>query len=243
MTSIDIYNILSSKPHNTHYLNRYYKFILSFQHQIKIEGVTELHHICPKSKKLFPEYSKLKDHIWNGVHLTFRQHYIAHLLLWKTYHGEQTQAFRLMCLRSNTSNVKQSKLYEKVKLECISNLKTNNPNASGYYSKQSWKQSSDARKINQSKIMSNNNKIYKSKPKETRYYKCSYCNEDLIRIEFIHHKSKLNYYCNAKCRNIFTLHLGKNRKINHKLKICPHCSVSGKGPNMTRYHFDNCKHK
>ncbi len=24
---------------------------------------------------------------------------------------------------------------------------------------------------------------------------------------------------------------------------CPHCHLEGKGPNMKRYHFDNCKHK
>lgn len=24
---------------------------------------------------------------------------------------------------------------------------------------------------------------------------------------------------------------------------CPHCGLEGKGPNMTRYHFDNCKRK
>jgi hypothetical protein len=28
-----------------------------------------------------------------------------------------------------------------------------------------------------------------------------------------------------------------------KVKICPHCKVSGGGPNMTRYHFNNCKNK
>lgn len=28
-----------------------------------------------------------------------------------------------------------------------------------------------------------------------------------------------------------------------KIKICPHCKVSGGGPNMTRYHFKNCKNK
>lgn len=29
----------------------------------------------------------------------------------------------------------------------------------------------------------------------------------------------------------------------HKLldKQCQHCLLKGKGPNMTRYHFDNCK--
>ena len=26
-------------------------------------------------------------------------------------------------------------------------------------------------------------------------------------------------------------------------KTCPHCSKTGKGPNMTRYHFDNCKYR
>lgn len=25
------------------------------------------------------------------------------------------------------------------------------------------------------------------------------------------------------------------------LKMCPHCGVQGGGPNMTRYHFDNCR--
>jgi group I intron endonuclease len=31
--------------------------------------------------------------------------------------------------------------------------------------------------------------------------------------------------------------------IHHKLllKTCPHCGREGKGPNMSRYHFDNCK--
>ncbi len=26
-------------------------------------------------------------------------------------------------------------------------------------------------------------------------------------------------------------------------KTCPHCNKTGKGPNMTRYHFDNCKNR
>lgn len=26
-------------------------------------------------------------------------------------------------------------------------------------------------------------------------------------------------------------------------KVCPHCNKVGKGPNMSRYHFDNCKHR
>ena len=32
-------------------------------------------------------------------------------------------------------------------------------------------------------------------------------------------------------------------KKNLPIKTCTHCGVSGKGSNMTRYHFDNCKKK
>lgn len=39
--------------------------------------------------------------------------------------------------------------------------------------------------------------------------------------------------------NLSKAHTG----IHHNLKIltCPHCSLVGSGPNMTRYHFDKCK--
>jgi len=32
-------------------------------------------------------------------------------------------------------------------------------------------------------------------------------------------------------------------KANMPLRTCPHCGKEGKGGNMTRSHFDNCKHK
>lgn len=30
-------------------------------------------------------------------------------------------------------------------------------------------------------------------------------------------------------------------KRNYPIQICPHCNIQGKGGNMKRYHFDNCK--
>lgn len=33
----------------------------------------------------------------------------------------------------------------------------------------------------------------------------------------------------------------KGKKHNLKEVVCPHCNKIGKGPNMTRYHFNNCK--
>ena len=35
----------------------------------------------------------------------------------------------------------------------------------------------------------------------------------------------------------------KGKKHNLKEKTCPYCGLSGKGSNMTRYHFNNCKFK
>lgn len=32
-------------------------------------------------------------------------------------------------------------------------------------------------------------------------------------------------------------------KSNMPIRVCPHCGVEGKGGNMTRYHFENCKNK
>jgi len=83
MTSEDIYAILASKPHNSHYLKRYVKFIFSCTHQPG--EYTEKHHICPKATDLFPEYRSFRQYPWNRVVLTARQHIIAHLLLWKSF--------------------------------------------------------------------------------------------------------------------------------------------------------------
>jgi hypothetical protein len=121
MTSKDIYTILSSKPHNQHYLDRYWKFIQSLQSQTKIKGVTEEHHICPKASDLFPEYKNTKVNLWNSVHLTKRQHWIAHWMLAKSYKNSQLFAFWAMCNNQsptdnrNRNNKITSRLYNKIK--------------------------------------------------------------------------------------------------------------------------------
>lgn len=79
--------ILKTKPHNEHHLNRYIKFICSLQDviPIHIKYVTEQHHICPRLNDLFPEYKSFTLHPWNKIVLTRRQHYIAHLMLRKAF--------------------------------------------------------------------------------------------------------------------------------------------------------------
>lgn len=83
---MDIYSILSSKPHNPHYLNRYITFIEQCQQKnVTNESPLEKHHICPKAKDMFPEYKSLTEHSWNLCFLTQRQHMIAHIILYKAY--------------------------------------------------------------------------------------------------------------------------------------------------------------
>lgn len=84
---MDIYRVLKTKPNNEHYLKRYVAFITSCQrhNQTALTSYTEKHHICPKSKDMFPEYKNLKQHPWNKCELTYRQHIIAHLILYKCF--------------------------------------------------------------------------------------------------------------------------------------------------------------
>ena len=35
----------------------------------------------------------------------------------------------------------------------------------------------------------------------------------------------------------------KDAQARQPIRTCPHCGITGKGANMTRYHFDKCKFK
>jgi hypothetical protein len=56
-------------------------------------------------------------------------------------------------------------------------------------------------RIEHSKLLSEQNKRTKIKPKENRHYKCTNCGKDLVYSEFCHHIPKEHYYCDATCRN------------------------------------------
>lgn len=102
---MDILEILKSKPHNQHYLNRYWKFIQYCKDSNKnLEPNTyiEKHHICPKAKDLFPLHSR---HVWNLISLTSRQHILSHIMLWKTYGGSQIKALDCIFGEFNKNNI------------------------------------------------------------------------------------------------------------------------------------------
>ena len=130
---MNIYHILISKPHNQHYLNRYYNFILYCLRNNLAKNLTkksksnpngiymETHHILPKAKDLFYEFKDFKKNPWNKIDLTPKQHYISHLLLWKSYGGSQTLALNYMNSK-NSELIKSSRLYEILRLDISKKL-------------------------------------------------------------------------------------------------------------------------
>lgn len=91
--------ILKSKSNNEHYLNRYIKFI----HYLNDKNINNLeklhkHHICPKAKDMFPEYSNFASHPWNMCKVTKREHILCHLLIYKAFKTKsQCYALNQLC--------------------------------------------------------------------------------------------------------------------------------------------------
>lgn len=103
------FSVLTTKPHNPHYVARYMHFIQSRTTQYT-KGETQMHHILPKARDFFPEYANLTENSWNCVCLTHREHYIAHWMLHKAFpQSSQSTAFYNM---SNIQGRRKSRAYE-----------------------------------------------------------------------------------------------------------------------------------
>lgn len=91
-----MFDILTNNPNfNKHYIDRYFKLV----HNIRstencMNEYSEVHHIIPSS--MAKKYSNLKDHPWNSLRVSPRQHYILHWILSKACGGKMIFAFNLM---------------------------------------------------------------------------------------------------------------------------------------------------
>jgi hypothetical protein len=105
-----------SRSGNPHYISKYVSFITKRLNNQKIKYVTHHHHILPKAQDFFPQYKCLKTHPWNGVHLSPREHFIAHRMLHKAFPGStQSIAFFNManiCGRTNSRAYDEARSYQ-----------------------------------------------------------------------------------------------------------------------------------
>lgn len=121
---MDIYSILSSKPHNSHYLKKYILFLHNCQIKNCAVKYTIKHHICPR--KMFPMYINFRKHPWNCANLTHRQHFIAHILLWKAFPKNDSMTYAAWAMLHKDGHKLNAKLYERLMIEA--NSKTSKMN-------------------------------------------------------------------------------------------------------------------
>lgn len=176
---MNIYSVLSTRLHNPHYLQRYVKFIEYCQTaniQLSKDTYTEEHHICPKSPDMFPEYKDLKEHTWNSLRVTARQHFICHWLLWKTFGCSQTYSFETMCRGRHN---KTQKRYSKINSRTFELLKSNsrdykrelNKGMSTYIDSNGnkvWCRTDDPRVLSGELVSASKGRRYKSRTSESR---------------------------------------------------------------------------
>ncbi len=204
----------------------------------------EKHHILPKS--LYPEYTKTK---WNIVKLFPEEHLIAHLLLAKIYNNKEIiHAAHRMTNNSKVNNKKYKWIREK-HAKIISEAFTGRaPWNKGKVGVQ------DSPMKGKSQSLKSKNKISLTKTGVSFKTKlCIYCNKAIgINNYNRYHNDNCKYKEGNEKLHVKKVSTETREKISKGVKntvrvlstfICPHCGKSGKGPNMTRYHFDNCKLK
>jgi hypothetical protein len=203
--------------------NKIYIQLIERAKKRHLEGYKERHHITPRCLGG-------SDDIENLVFLTAREHFVAHLLLCKI--NPTHKGLRLaLWMMSNVKDTKQqrytpnSKLYEMIRLEYSESCSgKNNQNFGKILSLETKKKLSDLAK---------ERKGYKNS-----FYGKTHSKETKEKIR----KSVTGFKHSKETKEkMSALHKGK--KKNNKLVICIYCNREGSGPNMTRYHFDNCKNK
>lgn len=80
---------------NQKHLNRYIQFISSRPNRKLKQEDFHTHHVYPRSVAIRNNLNDI-DGDWNLIELTPREHFIAHLILWKCGIPEMTSAFMLM---------------------------------------------------------------------------------------------------------------------------------------------------
>lgn len=227
---MDIYKVLSSVPHNPHYLKRYIKFInwCKVNNRLVHDVYYEQHHICPKSKiDMFPQYKSFKDHPWNRVYLTERQHVFAHNLLHRTFGGSQTLAYVMMSRRFKADK----RAREKQTL--VNSLLFTGPNNPNYGNRWSAEQRQKASLRETGKKLSDATRL-KQAISRRRHLSEHGISADTIRK------------CSETKIGKLNPNYGKpetSSRLNNDRRTCSICGAETNKGNWARWHEEKCKHR
>lgn len=113
---ISIDKLPTVEPGNMKHIVRYCNFINSRPGRKLHQRGFHTHHIYPKSLAKKDNIDDF-DSEWNLIELTPREHFIAHLVLWKAYKSKMTQAFYYMSLNKQYDCKLTSKQFERLDRE------------------------------------------------------------------------------------------------------------------------------
>lgn len=199
-----------------------------------LEGYIERHHIIPKCFGGSNEHENL-------VELTAREHFIAHLLLYKMQ-TEKRKRYQMLkaCIMFKTRDglINNSRLYETVRIE-------SGKMQSKLFSGKNHPMYGTSR-------AGEDNPFYGKTHNEDTKKKLSEARDGMIVAKDINTGEKLwvtkeefksDKYVGITSGTTMTDETKRKISEAHKKKpilTCPHCGKQGRA-NMNRYHFDNCK--
>ena len=209
---------------------------------IPINQYKEMHHILPKSMGGSNEKINL-------VALFPEEHLVAHLLLYKIHRNkEMIFACHRMTNHGNINNKQYKWVREKHAVAVSEQFKGRVPWNKGKFGVQESAMFGKNHSVGSKAKISSTKMGVKHK---TEF--CINCQTEIGINNFIRYHGES---CKSKPGNeqIHTKPISDEirKKISDGVKNtvrvlsvfeCPHCGKTGKGPNMTRWHFDNCKFK
>lgn len=215
------------------YQKIYNNLIIKRQKSILRDCYFEKHHIIPKCLG----GSNKKENI---VKLTPEEHFLAHQLLVKIYPDHKGLKYALYMMTKAPNGRRQSnKLYGWIKRDYIKNRPQSRGSTGKILSPEHKKRLLEAnlgsKKSEETKRkISNTKKGVKMTPEALTS----------IREKRKNHPTWLNSQRNKKISDEAKAKISAaNNGRVLPTKSCPHCGKNGAGPNMTRYHFNNCKLK
>ena len=121
---MDFKHLLIKKTPVERYLKRYLKYVKLCETQIlDYNEKTEMHHILPKAKDMFPEFSNFKKFPENMLKVTARQHIFCHILLAKMFPSSKSCQSAIFQMLIKPYKTKDSTLTAALKLAEFSRAK------------------------------------------------------------------------------------------------------------------------
>jgi len=155
----------------------------------------------------------------NVVRLSPEEHLLAHELLIKIHPTEKNLVFAVgYMLRKVNGN--KNKTY-------------------GYLRRQLAKRISE---INTGSTRTFSDEHRKNLAKSNARRKGKYSKETKKKISEAVSKSQIGKPLSNHHKERISISLKGNKNVTNWLtRVCPHCGLDGRGPNMSRYHFKNCR--